>query len=177
MRDKKKYMALLCALGFLAGILYSNVAQNHLISEMGIFSDYFLSQYLQTDILVTDYLWYITKVRTIPMGILVILGCTRARKIASGAFLAWTGFACGMLMTAAVLKLGLKGLLLCVMALTPHIFFYAVSYLVVVIHFLRVPESAWNVSKTVSVVLFMLAGILLECYVNPAVMQWFVNIL
>lgn len=177
MREKKKYMALLCAVGFLAGIIYSNVVQSHLISEMGIFSDYFLNQYLQTDILVTDYLWYLTKVRVIPMGILVILGCTRARKILSGIFLAWTGFACGMIMTAAVLKLGLKGLLLCVAALMPHIFFYTVSYLIVLIHFFRFPESDWNASKTVSVILFMLAGIVLECYVNPVIMQWFVGVL
>lgn len=177
MRERKKYVALLCTIGFLAGIIYSNVAQNHLVSEMGIFSDYFLSQYLQTDILATDYLWYIMKVRTIPMGILVILGCTRIRKIIAAFFLAWTGFACGMIMTAAVLKLGLKGLLLCAAALVPHIFFYAISYLIVVIHFFRFPKSEWNASKTLSVILFMLAGILLESYVNPTVMEWFVGIL
>lgn len=177
MRKYKKYVLLFCMAGFLAGIIYSNLAVSNLLAEAGIFNDYFLSQYSQSDVLVTDYLWYISKIRLGWLLALVVLGCTKAKKAAAGVFLAWTGFCCGMIMTAAVLKMGLKGLLLCLAALMPHIFFYGAGYLILLITYLRYPESRWNASKTVSVFLLVLSGILLECYVNPVIMQWFIGMI
>lgn len=173
----KKYVLVFCMTGFFAGIVYSNLAVSSFLSEAGIFNDYFLSQYSQADILVTDYFWYISKIRLGWLLVLVVLGCTKAKKAAAGLFLAWTGFSCGMVMTAAVLKMGLKGLLLCLAALIPHIFFYGAGYLILLLTYLCYPESRWNVSKIASVFLLVLSGILLECYVNPAIMQWFIGMI
>lgn len=173
----KKYVLLLCMAGFLAGIVYANLAVSSLLSEAGIFNDYFLTQYSQADVLITDYLWYITKIRMGWLLMLAVLGCTKAKKAAAGLFLIWTGFSCGMVMTTAVVKMGLKGLLLCLAALMPHIFFYGAGYLILVFTCLRYPESRWNASKTISVILLVLTGILLECYVNPAVMQWVIGMI
>lgn len=175
--NTKKYVLIFCMAGFLAGIIYSNAAVSSLLSEAGIFNDYFLDQYVQSDILTTDYLWYVSRIRLGWLGVLALLGCTKARKAAAGGFLAWTGFSCGMMMTAAVLKLGLKGLLLCIAALMPHVFFYCAGYLILLLHELRYPESRWYVSKTVSVCLLIFSGILLECYVNPVIMQWVIGMI
>ncbi len=68
----------------------------------------------------TEYLWYVVRVRAVPLILVAALGCTRLRKGIAAGFLAWTGFGGGMIMTSAVLKMGLKGLILCLIALTPH---------------------------------------------------------
>ena len=44
-------------------------------------------------------------------------------------------------------------------------------------YFFSYPESRWNLSKTVSFLLFIAVGILLECYVNPVIMQMFLKTL
>ena len=80
-------------------------------------------------------------------------------------------------MTAAVLKMGEKGLVLCLIALTPHLFFYAAGYLILLWYLFRYPEVRWNLSKTVCMAFLILTGFLLECYVNPVLMQMFVETL
>ena len=39
------------------------------------------------------------------------------------------------------------------------------------------PEAKWNPSKMISMVLFIIVGILLECYVNPIIMELFLKTL
>ena len=82
-----------------------------------------------------------------------------------------------MIMTSSVLKMGVKGIILCLIALTPHFIFYIAGYMILLWYFFSYPESRWNLSKTVSFLLFIAVGILLECYVNPVIMQMFLKTL
>ena len=52
-------------------------------------------------------------------------------------------------MTSSVLKMGVKGIILCLIALTPHFIFYIAGYLILLWYFFSYPESRWNLSKTV----------------------------
>ncbi len=176
-RENKKFLALFCMAGFLVGIVYANLMSKDLTAGMGIFNEYFLSQYTQTEIDTAEYLWYIIRIRVMPAALLAALGCTRLRKGVVAVFLAWTGFCCGMIMTLAVLKIGIKGLVLCLIALIPHIIFYAAGYLILVWYLFTYPESRWNLSKMVSMGLFIAVGVLLECYVNPIIMEMFLKTL
>ena len=114
---------------------------------------------------------------SIKLFLLAALGSTKLRKASAAVFLAWTGFSLGLIMTAAVLKMGGKGLVLCLIALTPHLFFYAAGYLILLWYLFRYPEVRWNLSKTVCMAFLILTGFLLECYVNPVLMQMFVETL
>lgn len=80
-------------------------------------------------------------------------------------------------MAAAVLKMGLKGMVLCLVALTPHFFFYIAGYMILLWYFFSYPASKWNASKTICMILFVAVGILLESYVNPMLMQLFLRTL
>lgn len=164
-------------LGFMAGIVYANLMSKDYITSMGIFNEFFLNQYSQTEIDVAEYIWYVARIRLAPVILIAALGCTRLRKAVVAAALLWTGFSGGMLMTSAVLKMGLKGLILCLVALTPHFVFYIVGYIILLWYLFTYPEGRWNLSKTVSLVLFVAVGILLECYVNPVLMQMFLGTL
>lgn len=164
-------------LGFFAGIIYANLMTKDYIVGLGIFNDFFLDQYSQAEIDVMEYMWYVIRVRAVPVILIAAFGCTRLRKALAAGFLAWTGFCGGMIMTSAVLKMGIKGLILCLIALTPHFVFYIAGYMVLLWYLYTYPESRWNMAKTVSMILFITVGVLLECYVNPIVMELFLKTL
>lgn len=175
--ENKKYFVLFGMLGFLAGIVYANLISRDYIANMGIFNTYFLEQYQQTDINVTEYIWYIARVRVTPLILLIIAGGSRIRKAAAAFCLVWTCFLGGLLMTSAVMKMGIRGMVLCLIALVPHMIFYGAGYLILLWYLLNYPIVRWNLSKTVCMVLFVMLGIVTECYVNPVVMQLFLKTL
>lgn len=175
--ENKRYFVLFGMLGFLAGILYANLVSRDYIANMGVFNTYFLEQYQQADINAAEYVWYIIRIRAVPLLFLIAAGEMKVRKAAASLFLLWTCFLGGLLMASAVMKMGMKGLILCLMALVPHAFFYLAGYLILLWYLLAYPMVRWNLSKTVCMILFMLMGILTECYVNPVVMQLFIKTL
>ena len=146
-------------------------------SSMGILSEYFLNQYSADDIETAEYLWYVVRIRMAPVLLLGALGCTRLRKGVVAAFILWTGFSSGLLFTSAVIKMGVKGIILCLIALIPQFLFYAAGYLALLWYLYTYPQIRWNLTKTVIFLLLLAVGMLLECYVNPVLMQLFIRTL
>ncbi|EOS81750.1 hypothetical protein C817_00479 [Dorea sp. 5-2] len=176
-QENRRFLALFCMLGFLIGIIYANLMSKDHIASMGIFNEFFLNQYSQEEINMPEYLWYIVRIRVMPAILVAALGCTKLRRGVVAGFLIWTGFCGGMIMTAAVLKMGIKGLILCLIALAPHLVFYIAGYLILLWYLFTYPDSQWNLSKMVSTALFLAVGVLLECYVNPIIMELFLKTL
>lgn len=164
-------------LGFCAGILYANLFAKDYIISMGILSEYFLKQYSADEIDTAEYLWYVARLRLAPALLLGALGCTSLRKGIAAAFILWTGFSSGLLFTSAVIKMGVKGIILCLIALVPQFVFYIAAYLALLLYLYTYPQIGWNLTKTVIFLFLLMVGILLECYVNPVVMQMFLGTL
>lgn len=176
-RENKKFFVLFCMLGFLIGIFYANIVSKDYITSMGIFNEFFLNQYIQTEINMGEFAWYVVRVRLMPVILLFALGCTKLRKGIVILFLLWTGFSCGMIMTSAIMKMGIKGIVLCLLALTPQFIFYTAGYVVLLWYLFLYPEAKWNITKTICFLLLMALGIVLECYVNPVLMKIFLKTL
>lgn len=176
-QENKKYFVLYCMVGFFAGILYANIFSKDYIISMGILNEYFLNQYSASDINIAEYLWYVARIRFAPVLVLGMLSGTKMRRGIVAAFLLWTGFCGGLLFTSAVMKMGVKGMILCLIALVPQFVFYIAAYLALLWYLYTYPEIRWNISKTVVCLLLLFVGILLECYVNPVIMQMFVRTL
>lgn len=174
-RDSGKQFVLLCMLGFFAGILYTNIVSKDYVAVMGIFNEYFLNQYAQTEVVVQEYMWYILRIRIAPVAAVAVLGTLRIRKGVVAAFLLWTGLLSGMLFTSAVMKMGLKGIILCLVSITPQFIFYLIGYLILLWQLYTYPKTKWNLPKTAAVVLALLLGIILECYVNPILVKMFLK--
>lgn len=151
--------------------MYANIISGQYTEASGIFNEYFLAQYVRAEIIAEDYIWYVVRARAVPFLAVCFLGCTKWKKVTVGGAISWTGFASGMLAVMAVLRLGMKGLVLCLAGVFPQICVYALAYLVVLFYLYRYPEGRWNTGKTVFVVLAFLTGILLETYVNPVLMK------
>lgn len=175
LRDNGKHFVLFYMLGFFCGILYTNIVSKDYVAVMGIFNEYFLNQYVQTDVNVQEYLWYVLRIRVAPLAVLAVLGCIRVRKAVVVIFLLWTGLLSGILFTSAVMKLGIKGIILCLIAITPQFIFYIIGYVILLWCLYTYPAAKWNLSKTAVLLAAMGVGIILECYVNPIIMKMFLK--
>ena len=98
-RENKKHFILFYMLGFFIGIVYANLMSKDYITSMGIFNEFFLSQYMQADVDVAEYIWYVVRIRVAPVAVICALGCTRLRKLVVALFLLWTGRARRFFMT------------------------------------------------------------------------------
>lgn len=176
-RESKKQLLVLYMLGFLAGILYANIVSKQYVTVTGIFNEYFLNQYAQTEVVVEEYIWYIIQVRALPLILICLLGCTKLKKPTVLLCLLWTGFSTGMLAVSSVMHLGLKGILLCVVGMMPHFIFYILAYTVLLWFFYNYPNTKWNSGKTLFVILTFMIGMILESYVNPILMKVFIKTL
>lgn len=88
----------------------------------GIFHEYFLNQYTQVKIINEDYLWYLLRWRVMPLALAVCVANLGFRRLTATGILLWTGFAAGILSVAAVLRMGLCGMLLCIAGIFCNIF-------------------------------------------------------
>lgn len=163
--------------GFLCGILYVNFAAGRYLADTGIFSEYFLKQYESANLVAREYIFYLAGIRIVPFLAVTGLSFTRGRKAAAVGFLMWTGFSAGMLLAMAVLSMGMKGVILCVVGVLPHFLLYVPAYVVVLWYALNYPQCRWNRQKTVFVVITMLMGMILEGYVSPVFMKLFLGTL
>lgn len=163
--------------GFLFGVLYVNLIMKKYTAEPGIFSDYFLKQYQSAQIVAGEYMWYLLRVRAVPFLVLLGLAFTKIRKAASVTFIVWTGFSGGMLLSMAVLGMGIKGSILCMVGILPQFLLYVPAYMVVIWYSYTYPQNRWNTQKSIFIGLAMTVGILLEAYINPILMQAFLGTL
>lgn len=163
--------------GFLLGILYVNLIMKKYAAEPGIFSDYFLKQYQTAEIVAQEYVWYLVKIRVTPFLLLLGLAFTKVRKTSSIVFLVWTGFSSGMLLSMAVLSMGIKGSILCIIGIFPQFLLYIPAYMVVIWYSYTYPKNKWNTQKSVFVAMMMAAGLILEAYINPVLMHAFLSTL
>ncbi len=176
-RDSRKYLIVLYLTGFFVGIIGTNIESKKIILYSGIFSETFLNQYRQVNIEPEKYLWYVVRIRLFPVILLGTLGCTHFKKVIVAVFLGWTGFLSGTGVTLAILKMGVKGLLLGIVSLTPQFIFYISGYSIMLWYLYQYPNVRWNGSKTIAVCLALLTGVVLETWVNPFLIQLFIRVL
>lgn len=173
--DIRKVLTVLVLTGFLTGIIYGNLIAKEYILSTGIFDQYYLDQYSKVSINANEYIWYIFRMRITPILFLLFAGCTKYKKIVSGIFIIWTGFSFGMIITTAVLKLKIQGVVLCMVSILPHFICYIAGYLMLLIYYMSYPNSRWSAAKTISLILFWLLGIITECYINPVMIDLFIR--
>lgn len=177
MREHTKIWVAVYAAGVMAGILYANLIAQESIMQMGIFAEKHLTESVKVCVPGLEYIWYIVRMRLLPLCILTLAGATRWKKTSAVLFFLWTGFLAGVLFCAAVLQLGIKGIFICVLALLPHMPFYVAAYVAILIFLLNYPVvSRWNINKTTGVLILFAIGIFLECYVSPAVLRFALNL-
>lgn len=163
--------------GFLAGVLCVNLLTKRYTAELGIFSEYFLDQFQTVKIVAKEYLWYLLRLRLLPFLAVLALSMTKMRRAAAALFLIWTGISAGILISTAVLSMGIRGSFLCIAGIFPQFIFYIPAYMILLWYCWAYPGSQWNRQKTLFVVTALAVGILLEIYVNPSIVRAFLSTL
>ncbi len=155
------------AVGFFVGILYENIFLKWQNSNESIL------QISNLNLVTEEYLLRILWIRIVPIIVLCILGRITWRKVLIAIGLLWTGFLIGVLTVMSVMSYGIRGILFCLIGLLPHMLFYGLAYGVVIIYFYRYPDRQWNSGKTIFVVLTLFIGMILESYLTPLLLKWF----
>lgn len=168
--------------GFTAGVLYLTLFGRTAVHETTLMSGYFFSKYQQVEFASDELFLYVLKARLSVFTILWLAGLTVLGPAAVCAFVFWAGAALGITVTAAAVKMGPPGILLCIAAGLPHFILY-------------VPAGCWLLKKIGSMsgnrewkarqwddgkrmfrlyvlvwlagAAIFLAGAFLESYVNP----------
>ena len=168
--------------GFAAGILYMVLFGRGAAHETALLGRYFFSRYQQAELASGELLRYTLKSRVSQFTLLWLTGFTFFGTAAVFLSLAWMGAALGITLTTAAMKLGFAGILVCLASGLPQFFLY-------------VPPAAWLFQKICETsenrpwkgqrysgnsrqmmpyllvwglgFLLLLAGSLLESYVNP----------
>lgn len=176
-KNKGQLLILFLAVGFLIGIIYENVVarESALLSELFLRSN--LERYLHTNVIGEKYLWYVIKARTLLLVIICVLACFRWKKLLVILCMSMCGFFAGIMSVTAVIQLGIKGILLCIAGILPQGIFYVMVYSMLFVYWFRYPESRWNKTKLLFVVIMFLAGIILEAYVNPTLVKLVIKML
>lgn len=166
-RLQNQLLIIYLAVGFFAGILYENIVFKTQSVDGSIL------RVSNMNLITEEYLLQIICTRIAPIAVLCLLGRVVWRKILIAAGLIWTGFLIGVLTVMSVMSFGISGILFCLIGLFPHMLLYGLSYGVIIAYFYRYPDRQWNSGKTVFVVLTLFIGIILESYLTPLLLRWF----
>ncbi|MBQ8879179.1 MAG: stage II sporulation protein M [Lachnospiraceae bacterium] len=106
--------------GFMAGIMLINFRSNIFIGESGIFNASSLNRLTYLKIDNGTFFRYVTGERLRDYLVLVLLSTTYFGIIASYGAALWQGMMLGMVVTVAVIRFGISGLLLVMTSFFPH---------------------------------------------------------
>lgn len=186
----KKIFFIIFMIAFLCGILFANLFAKDYIGNVGILSDYFLNKYKYMEINQSELFLYVLEKRIVPFLILGTLGITSFGIILQFGVAGWFGFSAGLFLSAATMKYGFKGILLCIGSIFPQYLIYIPALMVLMYKEYGVWAELGNktgiqnrIKKTKKqiyieyLIVLILTGILIflgvmaESYLNPAIFK------
>lgn len=176
-KNKNQLLIVFLVVGFLIGVIYENIVTKNQVVTTEIFLKSNLQRYLQTEVIAEKYIWYVIKERMFFLLAICILSCVKWKKLFVVMCLFLIGFFAGAFCVAAVLQLGIKGILICIAGMLPQMLFYGFGYGMLFVYWFGFPERQWNRTKTLFFVVSFIIGILLEIYVNPVVVKFIIRFL
>lgn len=156
--------------GILAGVAFVQTQKSSAFA--GIFSEYFLNQYAALQIDFIKLFRYVGSCRIGQYAILVCCGSLAAAPLICGMLILVLGMTWGTVISISTLRLGLKGVLICVAGVLPQIFFYMPAFGWILLWVLKRGSSRRKYLFLTAVGLFFLFfGIVAEVYLNPRILQ------
>lgn len=181
----KRTAKVVILLAFIIGILLANFMGREKVTGAGVLNDYFVEKFKYTEINRENLFFYIMGER-MPMVILGLIFCFCSFGIIIGILnLGWLGLSFGFMLSAAVAKYGVRGILLIIGGMFPQYIFYLVTYVgycslaVFLGRGLHKVVPTGNISREQMrmygmglfvggvLVLLFVTGIFLESYMNP----------
>ena len=165
--------------GLFAGIIYGWLFAPGYMEQVGFLSDAFLLNYLKRDIDGNHLFGYLFKGRSISLFFVWILGSSFLGGALIYLVLLWSGFSVGLYLMAGLVKRGISGLGFCIAAVFPQMLFYIPAFgLVLIQAFVLSGKREMGKERVLryGIILFvsfllLFMGVLMESYVNPAILK------
>lgn len=169
-KTRNQLLMILLVVGFFIGIIYENIG-----GSIQLFQTESLEKYINSPLNRSEYLFYILKTRLLFLLALFFLWNFKWRRIVILFFSTCCGFFLGRILVSAILLQGIKGLVLCVGMLFPHMLFYLFAYLMLILHLYHNRRRQWNRLKTMVFLLVFVLGIYCEVYINPYIVKFLIK--
>ena len=115
------------------GVLFMHVGRDVLLTEEGIFASSDIRRLQGVQINEGHFFTYVLRKRIQRMLIPILLSMTIMRTIAVYGCLIWQGIIMGMTLTAAIIRFGIKGILLILAGIFPHQFLLFPAMLILLV--------------------------------------------
>ncbi len=160
----------LWSVGILIAALVVIIFADVPISRLFVMTEHFMYEYENKTVDKKELLSSIGMVRIPMLLLLTLLHKSTNREFIKTSLCLLCGFSMGYLFFRLAENYGFKGIVMCLLLWTPHIFLYLFS----AYGFMYKTES--SLKKKVVWCLVFLIGILLEAYFNPILMESFVTV-
>lgn len=179
--------------GFVAGVFLMNVGKKTLLENTGFLDEYSLYQMKYMSVEGNVFFLYVLKKRLGTMGILLLLASTYLGLAALYCYVTWLGASLGMLLSASIIRYGLKGILLVLTAAFPQYLLYIPAWIMLFYGARELYRSGgWpgrsgsggekkqEIRKRAGVYLaiagIVVAGAWMESYINPGLVTGLLKI-
>lgn len=169
---KYKYIIILF-IGVLIGSCYINFIRKGLIQSMDIYSDKYLSDYIDTSVNNITLWQYIIRTRLRDFIVLCGVGLTIFSNAALSLYIFYLGICNGLLISIAVMHYGFGGTLVYIISIFPHYIFYGVTLYLITRLFGISGYSIKNIAARnvifiiLAAMVFLITGTYFEAYINP----------
>lgn len=182
-------------LAFVAGIFIMNMGQGVFLENAGLLDENSLYQMKYMTVNSNTFFIYVLKKRITTVIGIALLSSTYLGLITVYAYSVWVGVSFGMLISASILRYGMKGFLLIIISAFPQYILYVPALIVLLISAHEMCASIYfpskckeihsgknNVEKKrriiqfAAVMLVVIIGTLAESYVNPILVTNFLRI-
>lgn len=181
--------------GFLAGILWINICRNTLFQDMELLNASSLNRLRYLDIDGGTFFLYVMRERMGVVVLMCLLAMTFLGTAAVAAYAFWMGTMAGVFLSVASIRYGLKGIVLIIVGIVPH-YFLLVPACIMLMNWcyklstaLYYPERAVEalygsrkqylirkIPQLLIIIGVVIIGSLLESYVNPTMLSYFLKI-
>lgn len=170
--EKEQWIVLLA---FLTGCVLVGCTGRDMLVTYGILNDYFLSQYSYRAIDGNRLFCYILMERSRMAVTVFLLGRVLKGNMFSLLVKSIAAAEAGILLTAAVVNLGVRGIPICLAAMFPQWLFYFGT--LVYYADAKKREAAGNYFMRGIILLFgIVVGVLSECYINPFLLTYMLKL-
>lgn len=115
--------------GFVAGVFLMNVGKKALLENTGFLDEASLYQMKYMSVENSAFFAYVLKKRLGTILVILLLASTYLGLAVLYCYAAWLGASLGMLLSASVIRYGLKGILLVLTAAFPHYILYVPAWI------------------------------------------------
>lgn len=184
--ERYRNLIIIFTIGFMIGIFLMNISQEFFLSDDGILNLSTISRLKYIEVDNSSFLYYVSKERVKIILLLCLLATTYVGIASVYCFILWQGFMVGMFFTAAIIRYGLKGILLLCIGLLPQQLLLVPAWILLSnwccqicckIYFPYKMSESENYIKShyflrkglslLWIILVVIIGCILECYVNP----------